>query len=68
MKGSKFDVDMWYRDSRLDADEVTWSWSDFNLRYQGNIWKSGKAIGDFWAKEFSVMEKLFPQLNFIFNE
>lgn len=64
MAKGKYDVDMWFGDSLLEADKVNYYWSNLTLRYQGNIWKGGRMVGDFWATEFEGMKMLFPQLDF----
>lgn len=58
-------LDMWYKDSPLDADKIDIFFSDLDCIYRGNIYKNGEIIGDYSAKETKLIEKMFPQL--IFN-
>lgn len=60
----KLHVDMWYGDDREEADRIDINFSDCDCVYRGNIWKDGKAIGDYWCVDSIILEKLFPQLVF----
>ena len=50
-------LDMWYEDSPLDADKIDIFFSDLDCIYRGNIYKNGKIIGDYSAKETKLIEK-----------
>lgn len=58
-------IDMWYDNAAAEADNVDIFFNDCNLRYEGNIYKDGQAIGDFTADSAQELEKAFPQ--FVFN-
>lgn len=56
--------DMWYGDSPRDADKVTILFYPNIGEYRGNILKDGRIIGDYSAKSWEKVEKMFPQLYF----
>ena len=57
-------IDMWYGDKKEDADKIDVFFSDVDCIYRGNIYKEGKAIGDYSCTDSLEIEKAFPQLVF----
>ena len=57
-------IDMWYGDKKEDADKIDVFFSDVDCIYRGNIYKEGKAIGDYSCTDSLKLEKAFPQLVF----
>ncbi len=57
-------VDMWYGDKPQDADKIDIHFYPNDSEYRGNIWKNGKAIGDYVCTDSLKLERLFPQLVF----
>lgn len=63
----KINIDMWHGDKPEDADRISVSFSDMDCEYRGNIYKNGKAIGDYSANDSLEIQKAFPQLVFNWN-
>ena len=57
-------VDMWYGNSVKEADCIDIAFYDSDCEYRGNIYKNGKAIGDYSAKNSLAIEKRFSHLKF----
>lgn len=57
-------IDMWYGDKKEDADKIDITFYPNAGEYRGNIYKGGKIIGDYMAKDSAILEKSFPQLCF----
>ena len=57
-------VDMWYGNSVKEADYIDIIFYDSDCEYRGNIYKNGKAIGDYSAKNSLAIEKKFSHLKF----
>ena len=55
-------IDMWYENSYTEADKIDITFYDGE--YRGNIYKSGKIIGDYVCNDSIELEKTFNQLNF----
>ena len=51
-------LDMWYGDSPRDADKIDIFFSDLDCIYRGNIYKNGRIIGDYFAKEAAQIENM----------
>lgn len=64
MRERNFSADMWYGHSIEDADKIDIAFYLNDGEYRGNIYKSGKMIGDYCCKDSLLLEKLFPQLQF----
>lgn len=58
-------IDMWYGDKKEEADKIDIFFNGYTALYHGNIYKDGKCIGDYWCKESTMIEKMFPQ--FVIN-
>lgn len=54
-------IDMWYDDKIEAADRISIFFNDCN-RYWGNIYKNGKAIGDYTSDNSTEIEDTFKQL------
>ena len=65
-------IDIWHDDA-LNADgwgsidKVTYTFYPNSGEYRGNIYKNGKAIGDFCAGSAQEIEQMFPHLVFNWN-
>lgn len=57
-------IDMWYGDKVADADKIDILFNDTDCCYRGNIYKNGKAIGDYSCRDIMTLERVFPQLTF----
>lgn len=68
MTNSKVHIDMWYGDKKEEADEITVAFYDLDCEYRGNIYKDGKGNGDFAVKDSLLIEELFPQIVFNWNQ
>ena len=55
-------IDMWYGDAWITADRIDIFFHPSDGTYRGNIYRSGRAIGDYCANGWEEVEKLFPQL------
>lgn len=60
----KINIDMWYGDKKEDADKIDISFYPNDGKYQGNIWKDGRMIGDYACNDSVALGKIFPQLKF----
>ena len=60
-------IDMWYNDKPTDADQIDVFFYDLDCEYRGNIYKTGKIIGDYVCTDSTELEKVFPQLVFNWN-
>lgn len=60
-------LDMWYGDSPRDADRIDIFFSDLDCLYRGNIYRNGRAIGDYSASDAIKIERMFPQLRITWN-
>lgn len=57
-------IDMWHGDSFASADKISICFYPNDSEYRGNIYKNGKAIGDYTAKSSNEIEKRFNWLHF----
>ncbi len=57
-------IDMWYGDKKEDADKIDIAFYPNDGEYRGNIYKDGKIVGDYTAKDSTILESSFPQLCF----
>lgn len=57
-------IDMWHGDKKEDADKIDIFFYGLDCEYRGNIYKAGKAIGDYSCNDSVELEKAFPQLVF----
>ncbi|RFZ78257.1 hypothetical protein DS742_14180 [Lacrimispora amygdalina] len=60
-------IDMWYGGNKKEADKIDITFYPNEGKYRGNIYKNGKAIGDYSCKDSVLLEKAFPQLTFNWN-
>ena len=58
-------IDMWYGDNYKKADKIDITFYPNDGEYRGNIYKTGKMIGDYICSNSKELEKSFSQL--IFN-
>ena len=56
-------IDLWYGNKVSEVDALTISFSDLDCEYRGNMYKAGKAIGDFSTKDSTEIQKAFPHLS-----
>lgn len=52
-------IDMWYGDSYRTADKIDMTFYDNECEYRGNIYKNGKAIGDYTCDDSVELFKKF---------
>lgn len=57
-------IDMWYGDKFTEADKIDITFYPNDGEYRGNIYKNGKAIGDYTCNDSIALEKTFSQLKF----
>ena len=57
-------IDMWYGDKHTDADKIDITFYPNEGKYRGNIYKDGKAIGDYVCNDSVELEKKFSWLQF----
>ena len=57
-------IDMWYGNKPSDADKIDITFYPNEGKYRGNIYKDGKAIGDYVCNDSVELEKKFSQLQF----
>lgn len=57
-------IDMWHGDSFASADKISVFFYPNDAEYRGNLYKNGKAIGDFTAKSSTEIEQRFNWLHF----
>lgn len=60
-------IDMWYGDDPGKADKIDITFYDLDCEYRGNIYMSGKIVGDYTCNDSVELEKSFPQLTFNWN-
>lgn len=60
----KIMIDMWYGDKASDADKISVNFYPNDGEYRGNIYKDGRAIGDYVCADSLTIEKVFNQLVF----
>ena len=63
MNKRKIIIDLWYGDALQECDGLTYSFSDCDCVYRGNIFKIGLFVGDYFASEFQSIEKLYRSMN-----
>lgn len=54
--------DLWYSDTLTDCDGLTYSFSDIDCVYRGNIVKNGRFVGDYTARNFQAVEDLYARM------
>lgn len=59
----KIIIDLWYGDTIRQCDGLTYSFSDCDCVYRGNIIKNGQFVGDFTTGNFAEIEKLYSRMN-----
>ena len=59
---SKVKFDMWYGDKVTDANKIDCFFNDLDGRYSGNLYKNGKAIGDYTAESVQAVEEAIIRL------
>lgn len=59
----KIMIDLWYCDTLRECDGLTYSFSDRDCVYRGNIIKNGEIVGDYTASDFREIEKLYSRMN-----
>ena len=52
--------DLWYGHSLKDVNAVNVSFYPNDSEYRGNVYKDGKAIGDFVSNDSVQVEIVFP--------
>lgn len=57
-------IDMWYGDTKEEADKISVMFYPNGCEYRGNIYKDGKIIGDYTCESSVELEDAFPQLEF----
>lgn len=57
-------TDMWYNNQPSEADKIDIFFYDNDCEYRGNIYKDGKAIGDYTCNDSIELEKIFKHLHF----
>lgn len=61
--GRNIIIDLWYSDTLTDCDGLTYSFSDIDCVYRGNIVKNGRFVGDYTARNFQAVEDLYSRMN-----
>ena len=51
-------IDLWYGADSAGWDTLDCSWSDCDCIYRGNLYKGGKAIGDYSTGDYQEIEKM----------
>lgn len=59
----KIIIDLWYGDTIRECDGLTYSFSDCDCVYRGNIIKNGQMVGDYTTGDFREIEKLYSRMN-----
>lgn len=59
----KIKIDLWYSNTIQECDGLTYSFSDCDCVYRGNIIKNGQFVGDFTTGDFREIEKLYRRMN-----
>ena len=59
---SKVKFDMWYGDKVTDANKIDCDFNDLDCQYIGNLYKDGKAIGDYTAESVQAVEEAIIRL------
>lgn len=57
-------IDMWYGNKATEADKIDVFFYGNDGEYRGNIYKDGKAIGDYSTPDSAELESTFTQLTF----
>lgn len=57
-------IDMWYNNKSSEADKIDVTFYPNDGKYRGNIYKDGKAIGDYSCNDSVELEKYFSHLHF----
>lgn len=58
-------IDFWYGNKAEEADKLDVFFNDLGGYYSGNIYKSGKMIGDYMCSDISsLIEEHFPHLEY----
>lgn len=57
-------IDMWYGDKPTEAEKIDITFYPNDGEYRGNIYKNGKAIGDYSCNDSVELEKTFNHLHF----
>lgn len=57
-------IDIWPDYEITDVDRISVFFYPNDGEYRGNMYKDGKAIGDYTAKDSIELENAFPQLTF----
>lgn len=57
-------IDMWYGDKASDADKIDVAFYPNDCKYRGNIYKSGRCVGDYSCNDSVELEKTFGHLKF----
>ena len=60
-------IDMWYGDQITDVDELDVFFYPNAGQYRGNLYRSGKMIGDYTTESSIELENTFPQIDFIWD-
>lgn len=60
-------IDMWYNEKISEADRIDITFYPNIGVYRGNIYKNGRAIGDYTCSDSSELEKAFEHLSFNWN-
>ena len=56
-------IDLWYGDTLQECDSLTYSFSDCDCIYRGNIIKNGCFVGDYTTDDFRKIENLYSCMN-----
>lgn len=59
----KIIIDLWYGDTIRECSGLTYSFSDCDCVYRGNIIKNGRFVGDYTTSDFREIEKLYSRMN-----
>lgn len=60
-------IDMWHGDSYKESDKIDVNFYPNDGEYRGNIYKSGKCIGDYTCNDSVELERTFSHLKFNWN-
>ena len=55
-------IDLWYGDDLKDITNATFTFYPNEAEYRGNLYKDGKAVGDFATTDGIEMHNLFVQI------
>ncbi len=59
----KIFIDLWCGDTIGECSDLTYSFSDCDCVYRGNIIKDGRFVGDYTTCDFREIEKLYSRMN-----